>query len=89
MRYFGRFLADMACIFMPFGGIYLMSTVVYATKFMLDTQDGRQAFIKEFQESRGAGMATYLRKVPLYIVNPVDNLANRGCIRYALQNDLL
>ena len=31
MRYFARFLADMACVFMPFGGIYLMSTVVYET----------------------------------------------------------
>ena len=36
MRYFARFLADTACVFMPFGGIYLMSTVVYSTKFMLD-----------------------------------------------------
>ena len=82
MKYFARFLADMACVFMPFGGIYLMSTVVYSTKFMLDND--KKPFLNEFHESRGQGMATYLRKVPLYIVNPVDNLANRGCIRFAL-----
>jgi glucokinase len=86
MRYFAHFLADIACVFMPFGGIYLMSTVVYSTLFMIESPESREAFIKDFYESRGSGMATYLKKVPLYVVRPKEgtNLAYRGCVRYAL-----
>lgn len=48
-KYLARFLADMACTFMPFGGIYLMSTVIYSTEFMIaEGTEGRATFIKEF-----------------------------------------
>lgn len=87
MRYFARFLGDAACNYMPFGGIYLMSTVVYASQFMIEEGSaGRELFIKNFQEGRGAGMATYLSKIPIYIVKAEEELAYRGCIKYALQN---
>jgi glucokinase len=35
LTYFARFLADQACIFMPFGGIYLTSSVSQACSFLL------------------------------------------------------
>jgi glucokinase len=65
MRYFARFLANAASLYMPFGGIYLMSTVVYACEFMIspDTEGGalnREAFCRTFVESRGAGMGKYI-----------------------------
>ena len=61
-----------------------MSTVIQATKFVLEDPEFKQEFITAFIQSRGKGMSTYLAQVPLYIVNSDENLANRGCINYAI-----
>lgn len=90
MKYFARFLSNVACSYMPFGGIYLMSTVIYASKFMIEEgSEGRKAFNNEFISSRGAGMAKYISQIPLRIVKAEGELAMRGCIKYALQNNLI
>lgn len=90
VRYFARFLSNAACSYMSFGGIYLTSTVVYALEFLLEEgSEGRKEFVREFVESRGPGMAKYIGQIPLKIVKAEGELAMRGCIKYALENNLM
>jgi glucokinase len=88
-RYFAHFLSDQACIFMPMGGIYLTSSVINATQFLFDDPDFKRNFIETYLTSRGAGMSTYFKSMPIYLINDDVNLALRGCITYAKQNGFL
>jgi glucokinase len=74
---------------MPMGGIYLTSSVIHATSFLFDDSSFKENFIETYLTSRGLGMSTYFKNMPLYIIKSDVQLAHRGCITYAKQNGFL
>lgn len=45
-----------------------MSTVVTTAEFLLTSEHFNKVFCREFYESRGSGMASYIKQIPIFIV---------------------
>ena len=50
IEYLGKVMGDIAVTLLPFGGIYLTSTVILEIEFLLSREDIKKMFLEKFQE---------------------------------------